>query len=220
MSQLVQVLATLVVLSGLGMAANLRVQSLINALAGQSMLVGGALFSLGWHSSRMVAGTGVVVVVLKAMVVPGWLRASLRHGHSTGQGTEPSLSLPTSVIVCALLAVLGYAVGRPIAVTANLGTRDVFPAGLTLALVGTFIMIVRGTAMSQVVGLMVLGNGILLAAVASAPAIALLPQLALAFEVLVLAVVIGMQLFRIERAFDHLEQARLPRGLVDDERDA
>ncbi len=220
MSQLVQVLATLVVLSGLGMAANLRVQSLINALAAQSMLVGGALFSLGWHSSRMVAGTGVVVVVLKAMVVPGWLRASLRHGHSTGQGTEPSLSLPTSVIVCALLAVLGYAVGRPIAVTANLGTRDVFPAGLTLALVGTFIMIVRGTAMSQVVGLMVLGNGILLAAVASAPAIALLPQLALAFEVLVLAVVIGMQLFRIERAFDHLEQARLPRGLVDDERDA
>ena len=220
MSQLVQVLATLVVLSGLGMAANLRVQSLINALAAQSMLVGGALFSLGWHSSRMVAGTGVVVVVLKAMVVPGWLRASLRHGHSTGQGTEPSLSLPTSVIVCALLAVLGYAVGRPIAVTANLGTRDVFPAGLTLALVGTFIMIVRGTAMSQGVGLMVLGNGILLAAVASAPAIALLPQLALAFEVLVLAVVIGMQLFRIERAFDHLEQARLPRGLVDDERDA
>ena len=220
MSQLVQVLATLVVLSGLGMAANLRVQSLINALAAQSMLVGGALYSLGWHSSRMVAGTGVVVVVLKAMVVPGWLRASLRHGHSTGQGTEPSLSLPTSVIVCALLAVLGYAVGRPIAVTANLGTRDVFPAGLTLALVGTFIMIVRGTAMSQVVGLMVLGNGILLAAVASAPAIALLPQLALAFEVLVLAVVIGMQLFRIERAFDHLEQARLPRGLVDDERDA
>ena len=220
MSQLVQVLATLVVLSGLGMAANLRVQSLINALAAQSMLVGGALFSLGWHSSRMVAGTGVVVVVLKAMVVPGWLRASLRHGHSTGQGTEPSLSLPTSVIVCALLAVLGYAVGRPIAVTANLGTRHAFPAGLTLALVGTFIMIVRGTAMSQVVGLMVLGNGILLAAVASAPAIALLPQLALAFEVLVLAVVIGMQLFRIERAFDHLEQARLPRGLVDDERDA
>lgn len=219
MSQLVQVLATLVVLSGLGMAANLRVQSLINALAAQSMLVGGALFSLGWHSSRMVAGTGLVVVVLKAMVVPGWLRASLRHGHSTGQGTEPSLSLPSSVIVCALLAVLGYAVGRPIAVTANLGTRDVFPAGLTLALVGTFIMIVRGTAMSQVVGLMVLGNGILLAAVASAPAIALLPQLALAFEVLVLAVVIGMQLFRIERAFDHLEQARLPRG-VDDERDA
>ena len=219
MSQLVQVLATLVVLSGLGMAANLRVQSLINALAAQSMLVGGALFSLGWHSSRIVAGTGVVVVVLKAMVVPGWLRASLRHGHSTGQGTEPSLSLPTSVIVCALLAVLGYAVGRPIAVTANLGTRDVFPAGLTLALVGTFIMIVRGTAMSQVVGLMVLGNGILLAAVASAPAIALLPQLALAFEVLVLAVVIGMQLFRIERAFDQLEQARLPRG-VDDERDA
>ena len=62
MSQLVQVLATLVVLSGLGMAANLRVQSLINALAAQSMLVGGALFSLGWHSSRMVAGTGVVVV--------------------------------------------------------------------------------------------------------------------------------------------------------------
>ncbi len=219
MSQLVQVLATLVVLSGLGMAANLRVQSLINALAAQSMLVGGVLFSLGWHSSRMVAGTGVVVVVLKAMVVPGWLRASLRHGHSTGQGTEPSLSLPTSVIVCALLAVLGYAVGRPIAVTANLGTRDVFPAGLTLALVGTFIMIVRGTAMSQVVGLMVLGNGILLAAVASAPAIALLPQLALAFEVLVLAVIIGMQLFRIERAFDQLEQARLPRG-VDDERDA
>ncbi|MCC6998854.1 MAG: hypothetical protein IT370_29850 [Deltaproteobacteria bacterium] len=219
MSQLVQVLATLVVLSGLGMAANLRVQSLINALAAQSMLVGGALFSLGWHSSRMVAGTGVVVVVLKAIVVPGWLRASLRHGHSTGQGTEPSLSLPSSVIVCALLAVLGYAVGRPIAVTANLGTRDVFPAGLTLALVGTFIMIVRGTAMSQVVGLMVLGNGVLLAAVASAPAIALLPQLALAFEVLVLAVVIGMQLFRIERAFDQLEQARLPRG-VDDERDA
>ena len=212
MSQLVQVMATLVVLSALGMAANLRVQSMLNALAIQSTLVAGVLGALGWRAhSRTIVAAAVVVLLLKSLAIPGALRSALRHSRAAGRATEPTLSLPTSVIICALLTVLGYAAGRPIAAAASLGTRDVFPAGLTLALVGTFLMIVRGTAMSQVVGLMVLGNGILLSAAASTPAAAFLPQLGLAFELLTLTVVIGMQLFRIERAFDQLERARLPR---------
>jgi hydrogenase-4 component E len=210
--QLVQVLATLIVLSALGMAANLRVQSLVNAMASQSALAGGVLFGVGWQSgSRTIAGAGVVVFIIKGLVIPGVLRNSLRRGRIIGRDTEPSLSLPTSVIVCALLAVLGYAAGRPIVATSQLATGDVFPAGLTLALIGTFLMIVRGTAMSQVVGLMVVGNGILLVAAATTPAAAVLPELGIAFEILIMAVVAGMQLFRIERAFDQLERTRLPR---------
>jgi hydrogenase-4 component E len=207
----VQVLSTITVLSAIGMAANLRIQSLVTAFAVQATMVAIVILTLGWEArSREVMAVAGLVFVVKAIAVPSSMRKALRASRiPVPRDTEPYLSLPSSVVVCAGLAVLGYASGRPIVHAMHLPTEDVLPAGLTLALVGAFLMIVRGTAMTQAVGLMVIGNGILLASVAAAPVMPILPELGLAFEALVALVVVGMSIFGINRTFDKLRLARL-----------
>jgi hydrogenase-4 component E len=209
----VQIMTTLTVLSAIGMAANLRIQSLVMAFSVQAAMVALTVLALGWTSgSNEVMAVAGVLFFIKVLVVPGALRKAIRQSRvPVPRDTEPYLSLPSSVVLCAALAVLGYASGRPIVHDLRLGTLDVLPAGLTLALVGGFLMIVRGTAMTQVVGLMVIGNGILLASVAALPVIPILPELGLAFELLVAAIVGGMSMFGINRTFDQLRLARLER---------
>jgi hydrogenase-4 component E len=79
-----------------------------------------------------------------------------------------------------------------------------------VVLLGLLMMVSRRNAISQVVGLMSIENGLILAAT-GAKGMPLVVEISVAFSVLVAFIVIGIFLFRIRERFDTVDVQALDR---------
>jgi len=87
---------------------------------------------------------------------------------------------------------------------------------LSVVLLGLLMMVSRRNAISQVVGLMSIENGLILAA-AGAKGMPLVVEISVAFSVLVAFIVIGIFLFRIRERFDTVDVQALDRFRGEDQ---
>jgi hydrogenase-4 component E len=76
-----------------------------------------------------------------------------------------------------------------------------FQAGIFLVLVGATILVGRKKAITQMFGFLIIENGIILFEI-SAVQIPLLLEAGMALEVLILALIMGVIIFQINKTFD------------------
>ena len=89
--------------------------------------------------------------------------AALRAGRRQEEA-QPYVNIATSLIIAGLLVSLSYAITRPLVMVSKLPTRNGIPLAVGLILIGVFVIISRRKALSQIVGFLVLENGIALLA--------------------------------------------------------
>jgi len=188
-----------------------RVPAVINAFAMQGALLAAAAT---WQGQvRDDAGlflTAAIAFTAKAVLIPLALRAliqrlDLHRTVETALGIGPSLMAGVALVGLSVLVVLPLTAGGPSALA-----REDLALALSVVLLGMLMMITRRNAISQVVGLMSMENGLILAAVGIA-GMPLVVELSTAALVLVLAVVGGVFAFRIRERFDSLDVAFLER---------
>jgi hydrogenase-4 component E len=85
---------------------------------------------------------------------------------------------------------------------------------LSVSLTGFFIIISRAEALSQVIGYLILENGIYLFGIALLLEQPLLVELGMLLDVFVGIFVMGITVFHISREFEHTDTSRLS-GLAD-----
>jgi hydrogenase-4 component E len=85
---------------------------------------------------------------------------------------------------------------------------------LCLLLVGMLLMLTRRLAISQVIGFLVLENGIFLYALTQTQGIPLMVEMGILLDVLVGVMIAGVVIFRLNRSFEHIDVTQL-RGLKD-----
>ena len=113
------------------------------------------------------------------------------------QEIEPLLNAPASMLFCGGLTLLGYIVARPFTSSNGLGTTR-WPIAITLLLTGFFLMINRRKAITQVLALLTVENGVMLAAVAlTTYGMPLVVELGIFFDVMVAVMVLGILVYRI-----------------------
>ncbi len=189
-----------------------RVPAVINAFAIQ-----GALLALAAAWQGFVQGapqlylTALIAFGAKAVLIPLALRALVRRldlhrNVETALGIGPSLIAGVALVALAILVVL------PVTTGAATIAREDLALALSVVLLGMLMMITRRNAITQVIGLMSLENGLILAAVGVA-GMPLVVELSTAALVLVVFVVAGVFVFHIRERFDtvdisHLEQHR------------
>jgi hydrogenase-4 component E len=86
--------------------------------------------------------------------------------------------------------------------------REDLAFALSIVLLGLLMMVSRRNAVSQVIGVMSLENGLVLAAT-GAKGMPLVVEISVAFSVLIAFIVIGVFLFRIRERFDSVDVAAL-----------
>src|SRR5215472_17285666 len=106
----------------------------------------------------------VCLLLLKGLVIPRLLRRMERR-FSSERELEPYVNTATSMVVAGLLVLFGYAVTRPLVALSHLPTRVAVPLAMGLVLVSLFVVISRKKALTQVVGFLMLENGLALLAV-------------------------------------------------------
>ena len=109
------------------------------------------------------------------------------------------------MLLCGGFTLLGYVVARPFTSLERLGNNTLAVA-ITLLLTGFFLMINRRKAITQVLALLTMENGVMLAAVAlTTYGMPLVVELGIFFDVMVAVMVLGILVYRIRETFASMD---------------
>ena len=150
----------------------------------------------------------VLTIVGKVVFLP-WLLGRQVHRIGITQEIEPLLGAPASMLLCGGLTLLGYIVTRQFTALERLGNNTLGIA-MTLVLTGFFLMFNRRKAITQVLALLTVENGVMLAAIAlTTYGMPLVVELGIFFDVMVAVMVLGILVYRIRESFDSMDTSKL-----------
>ena len=98
--------------------------------------------------------------MLRAGVLPALLRRALADAAADARETRPLVNVAASLLAAAGLTLLAYAVAQPLVALAPSPATQAIPVGLAVVLIGFFVLVTRRRALSQLVGFLLLDNGI------------------------------------------------------------
>jgi len=116
------------------------------------------------HNAAHVYWVAGLTLAGKVFFLPWLLNRQVRR-IQIEQEIAPLLNASASMLLCGGFTLLGYIVARPFTSLARLGNNTLGVA-VTLLLTGFFLMINRRKAITQVLALLTIENGVMLAAVA------------------------------------------------------
>jgi hydrogenase-4 component E len=188
-----------------------RLDAVINAFAVQGALLAAAAAWQGYsqHNGELYV-TALLAFAAKAVLIPLALRLLLRRlglhrTMETALGVGPSLLAAAALVGLAVMVVLPATAGQAQALT-----RENLALALSVVMLGMLMMIARRNAVSQVIGLLSLENGLILAAV-GVQGMPLVVELSTAALVLMLALVAGIVVFLLRDRMATLDTESLSR---------
>lgn len=149
-----------------------------------------------------------LTLVIKAIIIPRvLLRVTKKIKDEFKIETNPYVSLRLSVIISALLVALSYALTQQMLTTSSLDrvTMTYLPVSVSLFFIGLFVMVSRRMALNQVVGLLLIENGLFLFTTALTHGVSLIIEIGIFADILVGVIISAMLLYRISQTFDTLD---------------
>ena len=208
-SQLIPLLASLMLVLQLLLAAQRMLITNIRIFALQSLLLAAiagvvGYFYQAWH----VYVVALLTIVGKVIFLP-WRLERLVRQIKIDQEIHPFVNIPASMLICGALTVLAYVVARPITALERLGSNTLAVA-IALVLTGFFQMINRRKAITQVLALLTMENGVMLAAIAlTSYGMPLVVEIGIFFDVVIAVMVLGILVFRIRESFASMDVSKL-----------
>ena len=141
-------------------------------------------------------GVAAMILLLKGWIVPRVL-SGMEARRQGARELHPLVNTETSLLVSGALAVAAYEISRPLAGVMNLPTRGGLPLALALIFVSLFIVVSRREALAQIVGFLMLENGIALLALLGAYGVPLIVELGVFLDVLLGVLVMQAVVYHI-----------------------
>jgi hydrogenase-4 component E len=206
--QLTTLLATAMLVVQMLMVAQRQLLTNILLFALQSLLLAGIAAVNGFlHHAPHVYLLSALTVAGKALFLPWFLRRLVRR-IAIDLEMRPWISPSASMLLCGALTLLGYLVARPFAGAA--GGANTFGVAIALVLTGLFMLINRRRAITQVLALLCVENGLFLAALSlTEHGMPLVVELGIFFDLFIAVMVLGILVFRIRATFATTDVSRL-----------
>ena len=208
-SQLITLLASLMLVLQLLLVVQRMLVTNIRIFALQSLLLAAIAGVVGYaYHAGHVYVVAVLTLVGKVLFLP-WRLERLVRQIKIEQEILPFVNMPASMLICGALTVLAYVVARPITSLERLGSNTLAIA-IALLLTGFFLMINRRKAITQVLALLTMENGVMLAAIAlTTYGMPLVVEIGIFFDVVIAVMVLGILVFRIRESFASMDVSKL-----------
>jgi hydrogenase-4 component E len=142
-----------------------------------------------------------LVMTVRAAVAPTVLFAILRRVQLRRE-VRPVLSARVALLCALGLVLLAFFAGGRLELIDAFPSRNALQVGLSLTLLGLLLMCTRRKAISQLIGLITIENGVFLAGLAATLGLPLFVELGVFFDLLVAVSVLAVLTFRINEHFD------------------
>lgn len=148
----------------------------------------------------------VAVAVLKGGCIPIFLRWIIRR---VGILNDPGVLIapPLAMHLCLVLFALSYF--EVASIGQIRGSILATSSSFSLLLTGLLLMLTRRTAFSQIVGFLVIENGIYAFAMTQTRGMPLIVEMGVMLDLLVGVMISGLVVFRIQKSFEHIDVTQL-----------
>jgi hydrogenase-4 component E len=148
-----------------------------------------------------------VTLISKGLVIPYLLRKVVRSLKVT-HDVEPYINATLSLIISSILVVLVYSsLSKGIFIEGF--TENTLKVSVSIILISLFIMISRRKAITQVIGLLFMENGLFLAGFALTYGMPTIIELGVLFDMLMGVIILGVFLSQIKKAFVSVDLDKL-----------
>ncbi len=208
MNDILNVLFVLVLILNLFALGNGRILSVIRIVAVQGVLLGILPLLMHAHITVPEAVSALATISLKGLIIPAMMIKALRDVKIKRE-VEPLLGLLPSTILGAL------AIGITFLAFANTDTEVaggaslIIPTSISTIIVGFILLTTRYKALSQVLGYLVLENGIYIFSLLLVEAIPLVVEMGMLLDLFVSIFIVSIITNHINQAFSSLDTRML-----------
>ncbi len=183
----------LYILSAISMAVMRQVGACLQLFIVQSLLLAASAFLLGgapwsWH----LVALGCVTLLSKVILIPWILRTFVPAAVYTRRELSQAISIPTTLLAALGLLLAGYAIAIPLNAAATSLSAANVALGIAGLLIGLLSLAARREAVPQLLAILAMENGAFLAGISIAPDFPLIAELAIAFDVPLLAFIVAL----------------------------
>lgn len=202
-------LLVLLVLTSLLLLGSSRLVRLIRIVALQGVLLGLLTLAAHWDDlSARVLAFAATIALTKGAAFP-WLLSRVLRQADVRREVEPFVSYNLSIVIGALMLPVAFWLSARLPLPAPAVSTLIVPAAFFVTLAGLFLIVSRRKALTQVLGYVVLENGIYVFGVGLAVSTPMVVELGVVLDVFVAVFVMGIAIFHINREFDHIDADRL-----------
>ncbi|MCZ7357290.1 MAG: hypothetical protein O8C66_09580 [Candidatus Methanoperedens sp.] len=203
-SNVMQLLISLILVSTFMILGSTRLYSCVRAFGIQSFLLacvaGIVAYSTGKNDIYIVSA---LTLIIKALVIP-YIFIYIIREIKVKREVQLYVNISPSLIIGGILVVISYYLIRSINLITELSSFAL-SASMSLVSIGLFIMISRKKAIMQMLGILIMENGLFLGAISLTYGMPLLVELGIFFDVLIGALIMGILIFRINKTFESID---------------
>jgi hydrogenase-4 component E len=171
-------LAALILLFAFVLVAGVRMHQIVRAYTLGSLALGLLAAAVAYYTrADHIYIVAILTIVLKVIVIPRFLDYTVDR-IKVKKEVEPLVSVIT---------------------------KNCLAISLAVVLIGFFVIIARRKAMTEIVGLLMMENGLFLAAISLTYGMPMIVEIGIFFDVLVAAIIMGIFAFKINHTFETVD---------------
>ena len=212
-SQVINLLAAILLLLSFAMLGQRRIISLINLFMAQGIVLFASTALVAYTTGQEhLYQSAAITLLLKVFLLP-WILHRLIRRLNVKWDIETLINIPTTMMIGLILVIFAFNLAQPISALAGTITRSTLGIAMAVVLLSFLMMITRSKAVPQVIGFLSMENGLFFAATSATYGMPMVVELGIALDVLVGMVILGVFFFQIREQFDsldihHLEKLR------------
>jgi len=210
-TQLVNLLAAVLLLLSFGLLSQRRVLSLIHlfTLQGATLVASTAAMAYFTNQPHLYWSAGMTLV-LKVLLMP-WLLHRMIERLNVRWDVEMLINVPVTMLLGIVLVIFAFNLALPISGLSASVARSTLGIALACVLLSFLMMITRTKAIPQVIGFLAMENALFFAATSATYGMPMVVELGIALDVLVGMIILGVFMFQIREQFDSLDIRHLER---------
>ena len=201
-------LLVVILLLNLFVLGTSRLRAVIGASALQGVVLGILTVSAHGAVTLEVVGVAIAAVAIKGVVIPRFLHKAMRD-VAIEREVEPLIGFIGSLLLGAVGTALAVIFSETLPLIEAHKESLVLPSSFATVLTGFIVLTTRRKAITQVVGYLILENGIFIMGLALLDAMPFLVEVGVLLDLFVAIFVMGIIINHISREFASTDVARL-----------
>jgi len=153
------------------------------------------------------------VILIKAAIIPRILGDTVKK-VGIPKDIAPYLSPSLSMIIEIILIILSYQIVGSFFAPGDAALKNTLAVAISVFLMGFLMMINRKRVISQVMGFLIMENGLFFFAISLAYGMPLIVELGIFFDVLVVAMIMGVLVFKIKESIYSADKKKFTKLVV------
>lgn len=193
---------------------NRKMFTVIKLYTAHSLILAALAILIGYyHNESQLFVSAFFVILIKAIIIPHILGDTAKK-VGIPKDMTPYLSPSLTMLLEIVLIILSYQIVGTVFSPGDAALKTTLAVSIAVFLMGFLMMINRKRVISQVIGFLIMENGLFFFAISLAYGMPLIVELGIFFDVLVVAMIMGILVFKIKESIYSTDKKKFTKLVV------